>query len=48
MPGFGPQGVHGEEGVLPWWWAEQRLASSHDYWLATISRPDGSSHPMPV
>jgi pyridoxine/pyridoxamine 5'-phosphate oxidase len=32
---------------LPWAWAEQRLTSSHDYWLATVW-PDGRPHVMPV
>jgi PPOX class probable F420-dependent enzyme len=34
-------------GALPWSFAEERLASSHDYWLAT-RWPDGRPHLMPV
>jgi hypothetical protein len=45
MPGYGlPEGA---EGLLPWSWAETRLASSHVYWLAT-TRADGRPHLMPV
>jgi len=32
---------------LPWSWAEQRLVSSRNYWIAT-TRPDGRPHVMPV
>lgn len=32
---------------LPWSWASKRLASSHNYYLAT-TRPDGRPHVMPV
>src|SRR5262249_17191311 len=47
MPGYGtlPAGEGG--GLLPWSWAEERLARSHDYWLATVT-PDGAPHLMPV
>ncbi len=34
-------------GALPWSFAQDRLTSSHDYWLAT-SWPDGRPHLMPV
>jgi nitroimidazol reductase NimA-like FMN-containing flavoprotein (pyridoxamine 5'-phosphate oxidase superfamily) len=45
MPGYGlPEGT---EGLLPWSWAESRLARSHGYWLAT-TRPDGRPHLMPI
>ena len=47
MPGYGIVGPVEGRGLLPWAWAEERLASSHDYWLATV-RPDGSPHVMPV
>jgi nitroimidazol reductase NimA-like FMN-containing flavoprotein (pyridoxamine 5'-phosphate oxidase superfamily) len=45
MPGYGirPAGA----GLLPWPWAQERLASSHDYWLAT-AQPGGAPHLMPV
>lgn len=33
--------------VLPWAWAEDRLASSRNYWVVTV-RPDGRPHAMPV
>ena len=34
-------------GTLPWSWAEERLKSSHCYWVATV-RPDGRPHASPV
>lgn len=38
-PEFGPNyGIsEGEEGMLPWSWAEERLAASRNYWIATAS-----------
>jgi len=45
MPGYGI--ATDEDGLLPWSWAEERLRTSHDYWLAT-TRPDGAPHVMPV
>jgi nitroimidazol reductase NimA-like FMN-containing flavoprotein (pyridoxamine 5'-phosphate oxidase superfamily) len=47
MPGYGIAGPGVGTGLLPWSWAHERLAASHDYWLATV-RPDGRSHLMPV
>jgi PPOX class probable F420-dependent enzyme len=47
MPGYGIAGPAEGTGLLPWSWAEERLARSHDYWLATV-RPDGRPHLMPV
>ena len=45
MPGYGlPKGT---KGLLPWKWAEERLARSHNYWMTT-SRPDGRPHTMVV
>ena len=35
------------EGLLDWAWAQERLAASRSYWLAT-TRPDGRPHVMPV
>lgn len=35
------------EGQLPWSWAEERLTSSHNYWIST-TQPDGRPHAMPV
>src|SRR3954453_8407189 len=45
MPGYGI--ATDTAGMLPWSWAEQRLARSHDYWVATVW-PDGRPHVMPV
>jgi nitroimidazol reductase NimA-like FMN-containing flavoprotein (pyridoxamine 5'-phosphate oxidase superfamily) len=43
MPGYGlPEGP---DGLMPWSWAEHRLETSHNYWLATV-RPDGRPHLM--
>lgn len=47
MPGYGTLPPDGGSGLLPWQWAEQRLAGTHDYWLATVT-PDGAPHLMPV
>jgi len=47
MPGYGIVGPLEGKGLLSWEWAEERLVSSHDYWLAT-TRPAGSPHVMPV
>lgn len=47
MPGYGILGPGEGTGLLPWAWAEERLAASHDYWLATVW-PDGRPHLMPV
>jgi general stress protein 26 len=45
MPGYGvPSSC---KGMLPWKWAERRLARSHNYWVVT-TRPDGAPHAMPV
>jgi PPOX class probable F420-dependent enzyme len=47
MPGYGIAGPAAGRGLLPWAWADERLARSHDFWLATV-RPDGRPHLMPV
>lgn len=47
MPGYGILGPGEGRGLLPWSWAAERLAASHDYWLATVW-PDGRPHAMPV
>src|ERR1700726_1692100 len=47
MPGYGTLDADQGTGLLPWSWAEERLARSHDYWVAT-TRPDGRPHLMPV
>jgi Pyridoxamine 5'-phosphate oxidase len=45
MRGYGL--AEGDDGMLPWSWAEERLTRSHDYWCAT-TWPDGRPHVMPV
>ncbi len=47
MPGYGVQPEGEGSGLLPWSWAEERLTTSHEYWVATV-RPDGRPHLMPV
>jgi general stress protein 26 len=47
MPGYGLLGPTEGRGLLPWSWAEARLARSHDYWVASVW-PDGRPHLMPV
>jgi Pyridoxamine 5'-phosphate oxidase len=47
MPGYGLQPAGEGTGLLPWSWAEERLAASRNYWV--VSRwPDGRPHAMPV
>jgi PPOX class probable F420-dependent enzyme len=45
MPGYGIAAA--DEGLLPWSWAEERIADARRYWLATVA-PDGAPHVMPV
>ena len=47
MPGYGTLPAGEGRGLLPWSWAEERLAGSHDFWLATVT-PRGVPHLMPV
>jgi hypothetical protein len=47
MPGYGVVPADQGSGLLPWAWAEQRLAAAHDYWLAT-QWPGHPPHVMPV
>ena len=47
MPDYGIRGPDEGTGLLPWSWAEERLAGSHDYWLTSLW-PDGRPHSMPV
>jgi PPOX class probable F420-dependent enzyme len=47
MPGYGIVGPDQGSGLLPWSWAEERLAAARNYWIATV-RPDGRPHVMPV
>jgi|SRR5271167_9414 len=45
MAGYGvPDSL---EGALPWSWAQDRIAKSHNYWLTTV-RADGEPHTMLV
>jgi len=45
MKGYGvPKSL---KGALPWSWAEERIAKSHNYWLTTV-KPDGAPHTMVV
>jgi len=47
LPGYGTAPPDEGTGLLPWSWAEERLARSHDYWVAT-RWPDGRPHLTPV
>jgi PPOX class probable F420-dependent enzyme len=44
-PGYGISA--GEEGMLDWDWAEERLVAARNYWIAT-TRADGRPHVAPV
>jgi PPOX class probable F420-dependent enzyme len=44
-PGYGISSER--EGMLPWSWTEERLASARNYWIVTV-RADGSPHAAPV
>lgn len=37
----------GDEGMLEWDWAEERLRKARSYWVST-TRPDGRPHAVPV
>ena len=47
MPGYGVASAEEGTGLLPWHWAQERLVSSHDYWIVSLW-PDGRPHAMPV
>lgn len=47
MPGYGTLAPTEGTGLLPWSWAVERLTSSRNYWLATVT-PGGGPHVMPV
>jgi hypothetical protein len=47
MPGYGLLGPNQGRGLLPWSWAEGRLAGGHNYWLSTVSAR-GRPHAMAV
>jgi len=36
-----------KKGLLPWSWAQERLAAAQNYWVVTV-RPDGRPHTVPV
>jgi hypothetical protein len=46
-PGYGFVGEDEGDGLLPFSWAEERLARSHNVWLVTTF-PDGRPHAMPL
>lgn len=47
-PDMADYGVTDEtDGLLPWEWAEERLAGSRNYWVTTVNA-DGRPHSMPV
>jgi Pyridoxamine 5'-phosphate oxidase len=48
MPGYGIVSETEGEGLLPWSWAEERLAATRNYFLATTRPGDGGPHVMPV
>lgn len=47
LPGYGVVPADEGEGLLPFSWAEERLAAARNYWVATV-RPDGRPHLMAV
>jgi pyridoxine/pyridoxamine 5'-phosphate oxidase len=47
LPGYGIVAENEGEGLLPWSWARERLASARNYFLATTS-PEGRPHLMVV
>ena len=44
MPGYGILDADSGPGLLPWSWASERIAKSHNYWIATTS-PDADGDP---
>jgi hypothetical protein len=45
MPGYGlPEG---NKGLLPWSWAEQRLKTSHNYWITTVKPGSATQNASP-
>jgi hypothetical protein len=47
MPAYGIVPADEGEGLLPWSWAERRLADARTYWIATV-RANGAPHVAPV
>jgi hypothetical protein len=40
MPDYGVLDAQSGQGLLPWSWAAERLASARNYWIATARRTD--------
>ncbi len=47
MPGYGILPADEGPGLLPWSWAQERLAAARNYWLISV-RPEGRPHAMAV
>jgi PPOX class probable F420-dependent enzyme len=47
MPGYGTLAPDEGSGLLPWSWAEERLTTARNFWLATIG-DDAQPHLTPV
>ncbi len=47
MPGYGIMPAEEGAGLLPYAWAEERLAAAHNYWVCTVT-PSGQPHAAPV
>jgi len=47
MPDYGILGPDAGTGLLPWAWAQERLAASRNYWVVSLW-PGGRPHAMPV
>jgi hypothetical protein len=48
MPGYGIVPENEGDGLLPWSWAEERLARARNYFLATTRPDEGGPHVMPI
>lgn len=48
MPGYGVVEADEGNGLLAWSWAELRLDSAHNYWLASVRPDENRPHVMPV
>jgi PPOX class probable F420-dependent enzyme len=44
---YGLEPARAETDLLPWSWAEERLAQARNYWLATVGA-DGRPHVVPI
>jgi PPOX class probable F420-dependent enzyme len=47
IPQYGIAPAGEGEGLLPWSWAEERLAAARTYWIASV-RANGAPHVAPV